>query len=179
MSPVIAAFLIPILVIATAFDLKSRRIPNILILSGLILGLDVAGILGGATGLLHALAGSGLALLLTFPLYMLRIFGAGDVKLISVVGAFLGSGQILWALLTIFVAGGVLALTYAALRGGLIAVLRHVFTSVRMQFGLVSAGMLPASASKPSATISLPYAVAILMGTLWHLVRNASGFSPF
>ncbi len=54
--------------------------------------------LPGALGLWKALAGLGLGLLIMLPLYMLRALGAGDVKLMAMVGAFLGPNATIGAI---------------------------------------------------------------------------------
>src|ERR1700751_1600311 len=87
----VGACLLMLLAVAVGSDLHSRRIPNWLVLTGLTLALAVR--LGGARAAqgysawgLGLLTGGGLFL----PLYLLRGMGAGDVKLMAMVGAFVG-----------------------------------------------------------------------------------------
>jgi prepilin peptidase CpaA len=100
-----------VLVVAAAFDVAKRRVPNALILSGLAVSLGFAG-LSGPTGVGRMLAGIGVAMLVLLPVYANGLMGAGDVKLISLVGSFLGVHHLLWAMLCIFIAGGFLTAFY-------------------------------------------------------------------
>jgi prepilin peptidase CpaA len=78
-------------VAAAGFDVRTHRIPNWLVLLGAV--TCIAGqmiqpaLLGfGSAGALKGIA-VGFAILL--PLYLLRATGAGDVKLMAMVGAYL------------------------------------------------------------------------------------------
>jgi len=87
-------------------DLRTRRIPNWLTVSGLIAGVAVHVFLERWMGLKTSLLGAlvGLGLLLTFVL--LRSLGAGDWKLAGALGAFTGPGLLIDLLIgSIFVAG--------------------------------------------------------------------------
>ncbi|MFQ5888916.1 MAG: prepilin peptidase, partial [Gemmatimonadota bacterium] len=87
----IAAALIVLAATAAAFDLGTRRIPNYLTVTGLLLALALRALDGGEM-LLGGLGGAALALALSFPLFIVGGFGGGDVKLLVAVGAFLGPG---------------------------------------------------------------------------------------
>ena len=107
---------------AAASDLAWRRIPNVLVLAGLLLALGLHWRLGGAAALLaQGLAGAGVGLLLFLPLYALGGMAAGDVKLAAMAGSFVGPWQALQLSLLSATAGGVLALLclqMARRRGG-------------------------------------------------------------
>ena len=111
-----------LLAIAASWDIRERRIPNMVTVSGLLFGLFVGvAVEGGMPGL--ALAGAGLALLVTFPLFALGAIGAGDAKFFAAIGAFLGPGALLPAALYGGLAGGVLALAGAIRRGVILPLL--------------------------------------------------------
>jgi prepilin peptidase CpaA len=84
-------------VVAAVYDARFRRIPNWLSLSGVIMGIGLNTIIA-LEGLRwyqgfnwrSALAGMILAFIVYFPLYLLRGMGAGDVKLMSAIGALVG-----------------------------------------------------------------------------------------
>jgi prepilin peptidase CpaA len=107
---------------AAASDLAWRRIPNVLVLAGLLLALALHWRLGGGTALLaQGLAGAGVGLGLFLPLYVLGGMAAGDVKLVAMAGSFVGPWQALQLALLSAMAGGVLALLclhLARWRGG-------------------------------------------------------------
>jgi prepilin peptidase CpaA len=87
-----------IAMVAAVYDVRFRRIPNWLTLSGVLVGIGLNGWLLDMRGLnwydgfnwRASLAGLGLAFLVYFPLYLLRGMGAGDVKLMAAIGATVG-----------------------------------------------------------------------------------------
>lgn len=175
-----ALLLAGLLAWAVASDVRSRRIPNQLVLAGMLAGLALqatvtpgAGLFSvpfGALGLLASAAGIALGLLLLLPMYALGAMGAGDVKLMAAIGAFLGPLDTLGAGLSSVLAGGVLALLVALLQGSL----RKVAGNVKvMVLGSVLRGMAggsPRVDAPVAATGQLPYAVAIASGTVAYLL---------
>lgn len=103
--------LLGFLAVAAVFDLVQRRIPNLLILGGLITAFVIA-MSSGLAGVGRMAAGALAALFVLIPVYGMGLMAAGDVKLISMTGGFLGLHHLLFALLGIFVAGGLLAVLY-------------------------------------------------------------------
>ncbi len=176
--PVLAALVLA----AVVCDLRSRRIPNALVVSGMLLGLFIqsvapsgAGLFSqpaGALGFVPALLGGLLGLGLFLPLYALRAMGAGDVKLLAMVGVWLGTTGVAYAALWTLLAGGMLALVAALWTGALRQVLGNLrfmltATLVKAQSG----GGL--SVEAPARTTGrLPYAVAIACGTGFEVLRS-------
>ncbi len=64
------------------------------------------------------LAGGGVGLLVFLPLYAVSAMGAGDIKLMTVVGTFLGVKGVLFSALFAALAGGLLALGFVLTRAG-------------------------------------------------------------
>lgn len=93
MPTVLNSTLIALVLVAAAYDLRFRRIPNWLNLSGVIAGFGVNTFLSGGHGLRNASLGLLCALLVYVPLYLIRGMGAGDVKLMAAVGAIAGPGH--------------------------------------------------------------------------------------
>ena len=90
----VVGLLICLLLIAARSDIKTRRIPNWLVLSGIVIGLLANGLLPaglginntfvpGGLGWLGAIQGMGLGLAVLLPLYLLRAMGAGDVTMLA------------------------------------------------------------------------------------------------
>src|SRR5580692_5145975 len=103
--------------IAAIFDIRSRRIPNWLVLAGIITGCAWNVYASSWSGLFRAAEGFGLGFILYFPLYLIRARGAGDVKLLAAVGAITGPGNCFWIFLSTAILGGIIALLLLTVRG--------------------------------------------------------------
>jgi len=152
---------------AALTDLTLRKIPNVLILSGLLLALILHSLAGPHGAVTHQwLAGAVTGFFLFLPLYLLRAMAAGDVKLLAMVGAFLGplaTVQVA-ALATLF--GGVLALLMLLCSGQWRQAWRNLHTLCAPLWwrclGLpMQAVPLPAAASVGG----IPYGLAIALAT--------------
>ena len=102
---------------ACATDLRARRIPNALVVTVfaaalLRAALAPAGPTGFAATPSAAAIGAVCGLALWFPLYAVRAFGAGDVKLFAATSAWLGPSAVPSATLYAALAGGVLGLAW-------------------------------------------------------------------
>jgi len=73
------------LMLALYQDAKHRKIPNTLVLAGMLTGLGLA-VMPTGMGLFASFMGGMVGLVLFGPLYFLRFLGAGDVKLVSATG---------------------------------------------------------------------------------------------
>lgn len=171
------ALLMGLVIMAAGFDIKSRRIPNLLVLAGLIVSLIIRLLFDGnlSTWGYGMLTGFGLF----FPLYLLRAMGAGDVKLMAMAGAFLGSSAALGVVLATLLAGGALAIGAALWRGILLSTLKNV--RFMLTHSMVKALMheKPLLEQPPPSAGTLPYGVAIAAGTLIHLTLDYSGHAMF
>jgi len=83
-----------LLTLACFTDLRTRRIPNVLTFSAAAGALLFHLATGGWSAAGSSLAGLFLGALLFFPMFALRGMGAGDVKLLAAIGAWLGPGQV-------------------------------------------------------------------------------------
>jgi prepilin peptidase CpaA len=151
--------------VASALDVKSGRIPNILTLGAALAGLVVAAALEGLSGLGHATAGWAVGCVLFLPFFLLGGMGAGDVKLLAAVGAWLGPSAILFVALYAGLAGGVMAVIVSVTRG----YIKQLFTNL---WGLVIfwriAGLqpMPGLTLRTASSPRLPYALPISAGTV-------------
>jgi Flp pilus assembly protein protease CpaA len=103
-----------LVVLATAWDLVERRIPNGLVLFGLVYGLGWAVTQEHGHGLLDAVGGATVALGLLIVPFSLQWMGGGDVKLAMVCGAFLGTQTLPYLLLCATAAHGFVSLAWWA-----------------------------------------------------------------
>jgi prepilin peptidase CpaA len=106
-----------VVLIACVTDLRSGRIPNVLTFGAALAGVGYAVAASGVSGLAMGLAGWLVGLALFFPIFLLRGMGAGDVKLLAALGAWLGPRDVSWVALYGSVAGGLLAVGLALLHG--------------------------------------------------------------
>lgn len=169
-----------LLLVATREDLLTRRIPNRLVLIGIVLGFGFNGLLPsgsgfnsevpGGLGWLAAIKGLALGFGVLLPLYLMRAMGAGDVKLMAMVGAFLGPADVMGVIIATFIAGGVMALVVALWAQQLKAMLQNIRLMLFGSVIKINAGQLPDMHEMPTSVARLPYAVAITVGTLSYLV---------
>jgi prepilin peptidase CpaA len=173
------ASLLVLLGIAAVSDLRTYRIPNWLTLSGVIFGLAYNALLPAVPeqGLAWAAQGMLLCFAISLPLYVIRAMGAGDVKLMAMVGAFLGVTDAPYVIASIFITGGAAALLFAAWHGALGRLLHNV--KMLMQIAALSAvsGIKPDIQLNASQSIGkLPYGVSIGIGTLAFVIGRQLGF---
>ena len=173
--------LIVLLTAAVATDLKRHRIPNLLLWPALTLALMLHMTSGGVDGLITAIGGLELGIAMLLPLYSVGGMGAGDVKLLGIVGSFLGPWGAVVAGAGTMIAGAIFGITVIVWRCLWPKIeLRevHALGSHSGQTGSVLR-LQSANSRKPVAYI--PYAPAIAAGTLaalWYidfLPRNFLG----
>jgi prepilin peptidase CpaA len=106
-----------VLAMATFTDLRSRRIPNWLVLPFMLAGLVVPAWLLGWHGFGQSMEGFGLGALVFGILSWIAGMGMGDVKLVAAIGAWVGPQQLMLAMVLTAMAGGVIALGVAIIGG--------------------------------------------------------------
>jgi prepilin peptidase CpaA len=172
MHPLALLTLISLLVAATASDLRRHRIPNWVSLGGVLIALTLQTISAGPSGLGFALGGIAIGFALFVVPYAFSLTGAGDVKLMMMVGGFLGWHDTLEAALFALVIGGIMGVAVVTLRNGLIPLVQRYAAMV-----LALAARQPmylAPQEGDAARARFPYALAIALGTLVALYRNDS-----
>jgi len=154
-----------VLAVATYTDLRSRRIPNWLVLPFMVAGIAVSTWLGGWHGLGQSLGGLGVGAVLFGIFGLLGGMGMGDVKLCAAIGAWIGPSHMLVALVLTALAGGVMAICWAAAGGFLGDLFRNTGSLI---VGFKQRGIRPHPEmvlDNPLAR-KMPYAPAIAFGTL-------------
>lgn len=167
-------------------DLRAHRIPNVMVLLVLLAGvaLNAAGPANGREGLFSqfpgalgasgALLGALVGLALFLPMYLLRAMGAGDVKLLAALGAFVGPVEVISLALSVLIAGGLLAVVRMlwARKSGL------VFSNVMLVLGSLGGGARQFDPATQSAG-RMPYALAFAGGLLGYGYWRLGGGAPF
>lgn len=164
--------LMALLVICVFTDLKERKIYNKVLLPFLILAFVIHLVTGGISGLGFTLAGTavGFAILL-FP-YFMGGMGAGDVKLLAVIGALKGTVFVLTTAVYMALAGGILALFVLLFRKGSLNRIKQII----FFFGGLRGGMkIPLFLDKNALNATYPYGVAIAIGAVAAVIFPAGG----
>jgi prepilin peptidase CpaA len=163
--------------VAVVFDCRWRRIPNWLVLVGLasVLLLHAMDAAFGASASAgppwwSPIAGFAAGFGLVLPLYVFRAMGAGDVKLMATVGAFIGAGPVLWATLCTLVAGGILSVVYMFGRGVAAQTLGNLRALLFDWTVRAGSGQGIRVSPLENTAVRLPYALAIALGTLASLL---------
>lgn len=156
------AVLSAVLLGAVIYDLASHRLPNHLQLLGLIAGFACQAWLAGWTGVAAAGMGMVAGFALFLPFYALGGMAAGDVKLMAVVGSFLGPAGALWAGAYSLIAGSLLGALYLLGKG-------HLGKLVMRYWVMATTRSRIAAAENDAARHRFPYAIAIACGTLLSL----------
>ena len=157
-------------------DIASRRIPNWLTGAGLLAGVGLGFLHLNGIGTGSSLLGAIVGFLVLLPLHLLRAMGAGDVKLMAAVGAFLGPLPVIGAVLLTFAAGGVLSLIVALWSKSMSRVLNNLRLMGMVAFTGRAAGV---ALRDVETTGRLPYALAIAVGTGLQLWLATQGSWPF
>jgi len=185
-AAVVLALLCALLLAAVWNDVKSHLIPNWIVFfgagAGLLLnsvlpeGYGFISVLPGALGFWKALAGLSLGLAIMLPLHMLRAMGAGDVKLVAMVGAFLGPNAVIGTILITFVIGGVMAVVVVLRNGTLGLLINNLYSMLLGSF--IRTTVLHEMPTIDAASVSagkLPYGVAITLGTFTYMALEHGG----
>ena len=160
-----------ILAEAAVIDGLKLRVPNWLTFHLIIGGLLFAAWCHGVAGLAWALGGAALGLALLLPLYAIGGMGAGDVKLLAGVGAWVGPVVVFWAFVWSAVTGALMAVLMVAWSGDYIRhwvqfqAIGHEILTVRNPVKLAAT----AAARKPTMML-LPYAIPLAVGSITYFI---------
>jgi prepilin peptidase CpaA len=155
--------LIPLAIIIGYYDVRYRRIPNAFVLSALAAGLAMNAIFGGLPGVAASLGGCGLAFVLMFILHIFGAMGAGDVKLFAAIGAVTGAQLVFPTFLVVILTGGLLAIVSIIRAGTVMTTLHRV---LQIFVGMLPGWQMPKFAVPADRTHTIPYGVAITMGSI-------------
>jgi len=173
-DPLMFAITVPLLIVVTLCtitDVLEHRIYNSVLLPALLLAFLLNTLLAGLPGLLDSFLGLVFGMAVLFPIYFLRGTSAGDVKLLGVVGAFLGTKGALIAGVATLCFGGVLGILFVVWRLIEPIVIAHV-AQIAGPDGPPGRRMMTATRADSAWKAVFPYALAIACGTcyaLWHL----------
>lgn len=155
--------------------MKSQRIPNYLTLPGIIVALFYFSVLNGIDGFIFSVSGVSVGIGILIIPWLMGGMGAGDAKLMGVVGGFLGAKGACNAFLLIAIVGGVYAL-----------ILRLIYKdelkgfSAKIYHGVLSFFLtrkyVPDTGDESPDAPKLCYGLAIALGTFLYIALNALGY---
>jgi prepilin peptidase CpaA len=164
----IKAVLIIILIISLITDLKYRKILNIVTLPSVILAFLYYVTSKGLDGLLFSGKGFLVGLSILLIPYILGGMGAGDVKLMAAIGALMGTSFVFYSFIYTALIGGLIGVLLIIKAKGLKNSIKSLFFNV--VFFRSSLGSMILLNGDKKSSISFPYGVAIVLGTLSCLV---------
>ena len=156
-------FLTIILVIAAINDIRLRRIPNWLTYPAMIVAVVYHTGMKGLGGLLFSMEGLGVGIAIMLVIYLVGGTGAGDVKLMGAIGAFLGPKSVLSAFLFTSIVGGVYAIVLLVLNGYLRKTIKRYWLIIKSFFLTKNFLYIPPSEKEKKQV--LRYGIAISLGT--------------
>jgi prepilin peptidase CpaA len=160
-----------LLIWAAWIDGKELRVPNWLTFPMVFAGLALNTYLGGWEGFQFGLWGMAVGLATLMPLYAVGGMGAGDVKLMAGMGAWLGGEVTWWAFVVSVVVGAVMALVMAMRNGrfqhhyGNALMILNEWWTIRDPRQLSSI----ARERKPRMQL-LPYGIPICIGSIAYFI---------
>lgn len=168
--------LILLLIICILTDIKSRRVYNKVLLPFLIVSLAAGFITGGWTLLLENVKGFILGLVILIIPFSRGGIGAGDVKLLAVIGGIKGPVFVIYVFLAGALAGGLLALGFLAANGQLPATLSRLLQTFLSLLGRYGVVIRTGSRENEAKAVYFPYTLAIGAGVI---AVYAAGFNSF
>lgn len=160
-----------VLIVAAYIDGRQLRVPNWLTFPMVLSGIVYHTWAGGFSGTGQALVGMCVGLLCLLPLYSVGGMGAGDVKLMAGVGAWLGATITFYAFCATTVVGAVLAVLMVAKRR---AFAKHYANCLMIlsEFANVKnpRELSEIAAERKPSMLLLPYAIPICLGSIGYFL---------
>lgn len=174
-TPGVEALLLALVLGAAVYDVRYRKIPNWLTVTGVVLGLILNAFLNPTwPGLLFSLKGLGLGFGIYVVLYALHAMGAGDVKMMAAVGAVVGPQNWFGIFVITAIVGGIMALILITVRKRVKKTLFNVgFILNEMKSGRPAYLANEELDVKSNKSLGLPHGAVIAVGTIFFLAAAA------
>lgn len=157
-------------------DVKTKRIPNYLTLGSALAGLAYQLWFHGWAGMADGVLGIGLGFALIIFFYLRGGLGAGDVKALAALGAWLGPLQTLYLFIYMAFSGVLIIVGFLWWRGLLWGKIRRIYGVLENFILLRSYHSVPRpEPTPPLKSESMPYALSIALGMAflcWHRFTN-------
>jgi prepilin peptidase CpaA len=156
-----------VLVVAAAIDGWKLKVPNWITFPMILTGWAYSTVAFGWAGLMWSVVGTVVGLALLLPLYAIGGMGAGDVKLMGGLGAWVWPAVTFYAFCVSAIAGGIIAVVMVLWRGA--------WNKHRTQFATILNEIMVVrdpeqlaaiAAERKSSMLLLPYGIPIALGTI-------------
>ncbi|WLD93938.1 prepilin peptidase [Alkalihalobacillus sp. AL-G] len=162
--------LLIVLTICVITDVRKRLIYNKVIFPALIVALFSHLLINGLTGFGTSLLGFSMGFSILLIPYFLGGMGAGDVKLLALIGALKGPAFVINTSIYMAIIGGLLALGILLFRGGS---LKRFSYYIKWLYARTKGVNAPLALTKESMKVKYPYGVAIAGGAILSFVGKA------
>jgi prepilin peptidase CpaA len=160
-----------VLVFAAVIDGWKLKVPNWITFPLIVAGWTYSTAYFGWEGLAWSLLGTAVGLLLLLPAYAIGGMGAGDVKLLAGVGAWVWATNTLYAFCVSAVVGGIIAVAMVLWRRDWRHHWYQLWSIVGEVFEVRDPNRLSAiAAERKSAMLLLPYGIPIAIGSIAYFV---------
>lgn len=156
-----------LLTFAAVGDVRTGRVSNRLILAGLGMGLCYRIREEGPVGFISFCIHAGVPVILLFILFLMRVLGAGDIKLFSIISSVYSFREWGICFAATFVIGAVWALAQMLHLRNLNR--RLISLGIYIRTILVEREIFPYPFGAKEKEHTLPFSVAILLGYLFSL----------
>jgi prepilin peptidase CpaA len=158
-------------IVAVGFDVRTRRIPNLLTFGAALLAMLVAILTGGLSATMTTIFAWMLGVALFLPFFALGGMGAGDVKLLAALAAWLGPIDAVYMAIFTAMAGGVIGLGVTLARGYTRTALSNIWLML-MHWRVAGPKPVPGLTLTDGHAPRLAYAIPIAVGALCTLWRH-------
>jgi prepilin peptidase CpaA len=156
-----------VLVVAATIDGIQLKVPNWITFPMIVAGWIYSGAFFGWEGLGWSLCGTLVGLALLLPAYAVGGMGAGDVKLLAGVGAWVWASVTFYAFCVSAIVGGAIAIVMVMQRNGWLKHGRQFWLILREFFIIRDPNALSAIAADRKGTmLLLPYGIPIAIGSI-------------
>jgi prepilin peptidase CpaA len=169
MDTFLIIFLGIVLAVAAVTDLRFRKIPNLLTFPAMATALCYHTATGGLQGFLFSASGLVLGIAVFIVPFLLGGMGAGDAKLMGVVGATLGPKGVFIAALLTCLCGGIYALIIFIIHRDVSKnVLKRWWTAIKIYIYTRQVVIIPTDMKDKYP--ELCYGIAIVTGTIFYVL---------
>lgn len=157
------------------YDMKEHRVPNWWVVSAVLCGLGLC-ILDAAKGqeisaVLRYAVRLGAVTAALFPLFLFRVMGAGDIKMMAVMAGCLGLTVGIKAIACGFIVGAVLALVKLLIQRSLFQRLKVLTAYIRRLF--LTKEIVPYYvAGRDGSQAVIPFTLCLFLGYLWYVAMG-------